>query len=450
MPERVLGWDQSGYQTWVNLDRALGLGYKFVIHRLGGYGTFKDSRVEAVWALARRSYIKFGVYYLLDLRTTIRQQIDHILRLLDNRTPDLPVALDCEWGGQWRGREANSEHIWGVARGLEERLGRRPLIYTAAGWWNANTIAQIDWARFPLWVAHWGAASPTLPRGWREWKIWQFAGDVRGTGIAEAIDKNYFNGSYEELLEWIGQAQPPAPPPPQPAPQPPPPVVIPRQLDEGGFLDNLGHDLNRLSATFGSIASAVEGVYLLGRYLAAPFRTVQRDLRWAAENVWNFRATLRLAYSTINDLVRGNLLRTILSSLIPDADTLLQDPARWVSNRVVALWPGWREFISGPRDWVAAQIRALWPRAPDVLGNFDRLVGQAIERALGEARELVRDPVAWLKNTLSAILNLEPDFWRDPRAHLQELALDGLWDFLERNADRVASVAERILMKVWD
>jgi hypothetical protein len=58
-----------------------------------------------------------------------------------------------------------------------------PGIYTSPHYWQlimsaAPATLQAELAqRVPLWLAHWGVASPTIVGAWREWALWQWRGE---------------------------------------------------------------------------------------------------------------------------------------------------------------------------------------------------------------------------------------------------------------------------------
>jgi LysM repeat protein len=77
------------------------------------------------------------------------------------------------------------------------------------------------WAiNYPLWIAQYlnhpvtESDLPLQPKGWQDWKFWQFSehGIVAGiTGdnkIPTAVDLNYFRGSADDLYTFAGQPQP--------------------------------------------------------------------------------------------------------------------------------------------------------------------------------------------------------------------------------------------------
>jgi hypothetical protein len=114
---------------------------------------------------------------------------------------------------------------------VAKKLGRQPIIYTAAWHWNAVPV-EANWAAaYPLWVASYpfseGAPTraqltaflnntagappakrqPRVPAGWKDWTLWQYAehgvvdGNCKSSGALADTDLNIFNGPLETLLK---------------------------------------------------------------------------------------------------------------------------------------------------------------------------------------------------------------------------------------------------------
>jgi GH25 family lysozyme M1 (1,4-beta-N-acetylmuramidase) len=79
--------------------------------------------------------------------------------------------------------------------------GRYPLIYTNANWWN-TCVGSDAGADNPLWVAHWGASSPTLPTGWSTYTFWQYGAEGVVDGIRGDTDENQFPGNHSALVSF--------------------------------------------------------------------------------------------------------------------------------------------------------------------------------------------------------------------------------------------------------
>jgi lysozyme len=82
--------------------------------------------------------------------------------------------------------------VW--VKRVRRRLGRKPMIYTNASSWSATgNTAEFAKAKYPLWVAEWGASRPTVPaNNWagRGYSVWQFTSSGSVPGISGRVDMN--------------------------------------------------------------------------------------------------------------------------------------------------------------------------------------------------------------------------------------------------------------------
>jgi GH25 family lysozyme M1 (1,4-beta-N-acetylmuramidase) len=86
-----------------------------------------------------------------------------------------------------------ADRLHDMAVTLEGLTGQKPMIYTSNGFWNASVGGQWDgyFATLPLWVAHWTTQpQPLLPRGWNQYKLWQFTDKSAIDGFAKPVDRN--------------------------------------------------------------------------------------------------------------------------------------------------------------------------------------------------------------------------------------------------------------------
>lgn len=92
-------------------------------------------------------------------------------------------------------------------------LGRLPIIYTFSSYWKDTLGNPTNFSEFPLWIAHYDTtlSRPTIPGGWKDWTLWQFAGagekqpnDQHVEGIGNMVDLNVFNGSPDQLDRLAG------------------------------------------------------------------------------------------------------------------------------------------------------------------------------------------------------------------------------------------------------
>jgi len=88
---------------------------------------------------------------------------------------------------------------------VQQNLGRTPMIYTAAGFWNTALGGTTSFASYPLWVAEYtGNSSPRLPAGFTNYVFWQYNQSGSVPGIASNVDMDQFNGSLSDLNQLAG------------------------------------------------------------------------------------------------------------------------------------------------------------------------------------------------------------------------------------------------------
>lgn len=164
--------------------------------------------------------------------------------------PQLPPVLDLETD-----EGKNPEELIGWTRAFLDELqhltGRTPILYTYRYFWIDWMDNTTQFSEFPLWLAEYGVAEPTLPviGGWTQWLFWQRSETGEVPGFAGPVDLNIFAGTRDDLGAWIGpvtpgelpaaepapdapapQAEPAPGPAPEPAPEPPPAPIAENQV----------------------------------------------------------------------------------------------------------------------------------------------------------------------------------------------------------------------------
>lgn len=87
------------------------------------------------------------------------------------------------------------------------RTSRLPLIYTAASWWQECTGGTSAFSSDPLNVASYGTSSPTLPKGWSNYVVWQFSSTGSVPGISSQTDEDHFAGPVSSLHQFATNGQ---------------------------------------------------------------------------------------------------------------------------------------------------------------------------------------------------------------------------------------------------
>jgi GH25 family lysozyme M1 (1,4-beta-N-acetylmuramidase) len=85
---------------------------------------------------------------------------------------------------------------------IEAGIGRKPMIYTNANWWNPCTGNDTSFRGYPLDVAGYGRKPPKLPAGWTTFALWQYA--PGNPEVRHDHDREVVNGGIAGLraLAW--------------------------------------------------------------------------------------------------------------------------------------------------------------------------------------------------------------------------------------------------------
>lgn len=136
-----------------------------------------------------------------------QEQAENFLRVVRELAPgDLPPALDVEESGE-QTASALAAAIQQWLEAVQQRLGRTPVIYTSASFWNAALGGTTAFAGYPLWVAHYTSnALPNMPAGFSNFVFWQYSDAGNVAGITGKVDLDWFQGSMAELRQLAGLA----------------------------------------------------------------------------------------------------------------------------------------------------------------------------------------------------------------------------------------------------
>ena len=224
----MTGVDVSYWQGAINWQKAQSAGIKFAFIRSTMGATGEDGYWQSNRdGIAQTNILPGAYHYYLDNRSPLEQA-----RWFSSHVPDgwVPV-IDLEDKNAERGTVGNRIKMF--LDECERIMGVKPLIYTAAWWWNPY-VGNVPWAKeYPLWVANYlgandgtpppAGAKPIIPAGWNDWAIWQYTSGANGPayGVSSArLDLNRFRGDSATLQAfWAqhargGTVTPPPPPPP--------------------------------------------------------------------------------------------------------------------------------------------------------------------------------------------------------------------------------------------
>lgn len=197
---QLSGIDVSKWQGSVNWPSVQAAGIAFAFARATYGNSVVDSYFDINWPAMKEAGIIRGAYHFFLATEDPTQQAEFFISTVRSLDPgDLPPVIDVESGSGTSSTLAADVQTW--LNVVEQGLGRKPIIYTAPSYWNANlTSAFGDYA---LWVAEYGVSSPKPVNGWSNWTFWQHSSTGTVSGINGAVDLDYFNGTAQALAAFL-------------------------------------------------------------------------------------------------------------------------------------------------------------------------------------------------------------------------------------------------------
>lgn len=165
----------------------------------------KDSQFAANYQAMKDNGLLRGAYHFFRPGTDPDGQSQNFLSVVASLEPgDLPPVLDIEVDDG----QSPTTIINGVQRWLDTvqaALGRQPVIYTSASFWNTKLGGTAAFARRPLWVAHYTAKpAPSMPNGFADYAFWQYSENGSVPGITGNVDLDRFKGPLADLKTLAG------------------------------------------------------------------------------------------------------------------------------------------------------------------------------------------------------------------------------------------------------
>ena len=204
--DQVRGIDVSHFQGVIDWAQVAATGIKFAITKATEGATVKDNQFNANYAGIQANGMIRGAYHFFHPSQNAQAQAANFLSQVKALAPgDLPPALDVEVNdNQGASVIINGVRQW--LQAVEAALGRQPMIYTSASFWNANLGGTGEFSDCPLWVAHYTFnPQPNIPNGFASYAIWQFSelGTIDGVS-GNNVDLDRFNGSEDDLRTLAG------------------------------------------------------------------------------------------------------------------------------------------------------------------------------------------------------------------------------------------------------
>lgn len=177
-PELLKGIDVSKWQGDPDWQRVKDAGYAWAIVKLS-QGLKLDPKAMANIAGCQAVEMPFAVYCYLDSEVDAVAQARYFV---DHLPEGITPVLDIESGDDAPRRA----FAW---IDVVEPV-RKPLVYTNPDFAETRGFAAHKrFAEYDLWIAHYGAVKPRIPKPWTRYVAWQ-TGQAKVPGIAGQCDVN--------------------------------------------------------------------------------------------------------------------------------------------------------------------------------------------------------------------------------------------------------------------
>jgi lysozyme len=201
----IAGIDVSHYNGSVDCGQMVAGGVVFAYIKASEGMFTKDPLYANNYAGLKQNQIVRGAYHFFYPQLDPRAQASNFLSVVTQLSAgDLPPALDVEVsGGQSPSNIAAAMQQW--LDNVQQSLGRTPIIYTSASFWNTSLGGTAAFAGYPLWVAEYTSKpSPNIPVGFSNYAFWQYSQSGSVPGIAGNVDMDWFQGSPGDLNQLAG------------------------------------------------------------------------------------------------------------------------------------------------------------------------------------------------------------------------------------------------------
>ena len=211
-PARLEGLDVSDYQPETQINwKTAAKRFRYVFVKASQGVTSSAKEFAAHYAGAKKAGIPRGAYHFISATSSAKDQIAHFFDVVGNDLGELPPVLDVEWQGKTKALgplspEDFAQLVLDCLAALVAGSGKRPILYTAPGFWGliskvpgfvAKAVALAD-----LWIAHYGVkTAETL--GWPRWAFWQWSATEPEAGVTTRGDANFFCGTAEDFERYL-------------------------------------------------------------------------------------------------------------------------------------------------------------------------------------------------------------------------------------------------------
>lgn len=198
--------DVSHHQGSIDWKKVAAAGVKGAVIKATEGGSLVDLKLSSFATGAPAAGLKIGFYHYAHPELNAPEtEAANFFRNVKQYKADFPHVLDVE-GAAGIGAEKLTAWCVKYLQEVEKLTGHPAMVYTGASFAKSYLGAAL--AKWPLWVAHYGAITPMANNTWSKWSVFQYddKGTVAGvTGNVDinAMEKAFFDkgGDYEMKVE---------------------------------------------------------------------------------------------------------------------------------------------------------------------------------------------------------------------------------------------------------
>lgn len=191
----VKGIDVSAHNGEIDFDQVADSGVDFVWIKASEGETVRDSRFRENFDKANKAGLRVGAYHYFRFDCDGVMQAMNLCQALDDRFPDMGVAIDVEEESNAVGIDNESilDNIFTMIDYLQLR-GYSIVLYS-------NKEGFLDYfhdrfAQYPIWLCSFTDFSPADDI---DWTFWQYSHTGKVPGIDGNVDLDVYDGSREDF-----------------------------------------------------------------------------------------------------------------------------------------------------------------------------------------------------------------------------------------------------------
>jgi lysozyme len=206
----IPGIDVSYWQGTIDWAKVKAAGKKYAIMR-AAHALKADTKFDFNWKQCHVQGLRCGVYQYFEPNIDPIAQANLMLKMMGKLGPgDLPPVIDVESKAGMT-PAAISAAIKKWIDHVEKAVGRKPMIYTGAYFWE-DYVKSTAWVSYPLWHAQYCSnCCPNIANPWKTWHFWQHSSTGKVSGIAGNVDLDLWNGEQKALDAFAVSTKPPPP-----------------------------------------------------------------------------------------------------------------------------------------------------------------------------------------------------------------------------------------------